>query len=388
MTKLLINLFIKDSENIQDASVRENYGVLAGFVGIACNLFLFALKITIGMLTRSISVTADAVNNLSDGLSSVISIIGFKISSKAPDREHPFGYGRTEYIAGLVVSILILVVGVEFIKTSFGRIIHPEPVAFNGGLLIILAASLLIKLWMGLFNRYLGRKINSTVLLATMQDSINDVITTSVVIIGMLASKFTSWPVDGYIGLLVAGFILYSGFNIAKDTLSPLLGQPADPETVKQIEDILAQFDEIVGVHDLIIHNYGVGKSLASIHVEVPDTADFVAIHEIVDLAEKMVWQKTKVYLVIHMDPISMDNAQISELRQQTFQVLTSIDSSFTMHDFRVVDGQKQINLIFDVVVSYEYTQKDIAALKNKITEALKKIDERYNPVIVFDHQM
>ncbi len=388
MTQFIIRHFIPDADNVRDAQVRERYGVVSGIVGIFCNVFLFAVKLAIGLITGSISIAADAVNNLSDGLSSLISVVGFKLAGKAPDSKHPFGYGRTEYLAGLAVAFLIGMVGVEFAKTSIDHILHPSAVLFSPVLLVILALSMLVKLWMGAFNRNLGNRIDSTVLRAAMQDSINDVITTSVVIIGMIASQFTSIPVDGYIGLIVAVFILWSGIGIARDTLSPLIGQAADPDIAQSIEDIVLSFDGIIGVHDLIVHNYGAGKSLASLHVEVPDSANFVAIHEVVDEAEKAVWKQTGVFLVIHMDPVSVDDEHIQQLRDMTLSAIVKIDNRLTMHDFRVVDGDRQINLIFDIVAPFEYQGEKQQQLLKEIRRALRARDRRFHAVITVDHQM
>ena len=388
MTKALIRLFIHDADKTKDARVREQYGVLSGAVGLACNVFLFLLKLTIGFLTGSISIAADAFNNLSDGLSCLISIVGFKVAGKAPDAKHPFGYGRTEYIAGLIVAFIIVLVGFEFLKTSADRIIHPEPVAFSGVLLAILAVSMLVKLWMGAFNSSIGRRIESPVLLAAGQDSRNDVITTLVVVLGMVAGRFTTLPVDGYVGLLVALFILWAGVGIVRDTVAPLLGEAADPEVAQNIAEIVRESEYIVGVHDLIVHNYGAGRSLASLHAEVPSDSDFVAVHEVIDEAEKRVWQRTGVYLVIHMDPIDVNNEHVTALRAQVDGVLRDIDEGLSMHDFRVVDGARQINLIFDVVVPYSYGESAKRELLMQIYDRLKAIETRYNPVVTLDHQM
>lgn len=388
MTKALIRLFIRDAENTRDARVRERYGVLSGAVGIACNVFLFILKVVIGLVTGSISIAADAFNNLSDGLSCMISIVGFKVSGKAPDEKHPFGYGRTEYIAGLVVAFIIVLVGFEFFKTSIDRILHPAPVAFSLVLVVILAISMLVKLWMGAFNVQIGRRIDSPVLMAAGQDSRNDVITTGVVILGMVAGQFTTLPVDGYVGVLVAAFIVWAGFGIARDTVAPLLGEAADPEIAKNIEKLVMESEYIVGVHDLIVHNYGAGRWLASLHAEVPSDSDFVAVHEVIDEAEKRVWQRTGVYLVIHMDPIDVNNEHVAALREQVDAVLRAIDENLSMHDFRVVDGARQINLIFDVVVPFSYDSDAKRDLMMTIRDKLKEIDYRYNPVVTFDHRM
>lgn len=388
MTNALIRIFIKDRDNVRDVRVRERYGVLSGAVGIACNLFLFVLKVLIGLFTGSISIAADAFNNLSDGLSCLISIVGFKVSGREPDAKHPFGYGRTEYIAGLIVSFIIVIVGFEFFKTSFSRILHPEPIAFSAVLTVILAISMLVKLWMGTFNHRIGTLIDSPVLMAARQDSLNDVITTGVVVVGMIAGRFTTLPVDGYIGVLVALFILWAGFGIARDTVAPLLGEAADPEIVRTIENIVMEADHIVGVHDVIVHNYGAGRTLASLHAEVPSDADFVAVHEVIDEAEKRVWHKTGVYLVIHMDPVDVNNAHVSALRAQVDGVLHEIDEGLTMHDFRVVDGERHINLIFDVVVPYSYNDEGKRNLMITMRNKMREIDKRYNLVVTFDHQM
>jgi cation diffusion facilitator family transporter len=388
MTQFIIRKFIPDAENVKDAQVRERYGIVSGIVGLLCNFFLFAVKLCIGLATASISVAADAVNNLSDGLSSLISVIGFKLAGKAPDSKHPFGYGRTEYLAGLAVAFLIGLVGIEFAKSSIERILHPSPILFSPVLLVILALSMLVKLWMGAFNRELGHRIDSPVLLAAMQDSINDVVTTTVVLVGMAASRFTDVPIDGYVGLIVAAFILWSGIGIARDTLNPLIGQAADPDIAQNIESIVLEFNGIIGVHDLIVHNYGAGKFLASLHAEVPDTANFVAIHEVVDEAEKEVWKRTGVFLVIHMDPISVNDARVDHFRTLADAVITRVDSRLTMHDFRVVDGDRQINLIFDVVAPFEYQGEKRTTLLRDIRKGLRARDKRFNAVITVDHQM
>lgn len=388
MTAFIIRHFIPDADNVRDAAVRARYGMVAGIVGLVCNLILFGGKLGIGLVTGSIAIAADAVNNLSDSLSSLISMAGLRLAGRAPDSKHPFGYGRTEYLAGLIVAFLIGAVGIEFAKSSIGRILHPAEVLFSPVLLGVLALSILVKLWLGAFNRTFGNRIDSAVLRAAMQDSINDVITTAVVILGMLASRFTALPVDGYIGLLVAVFILWSGVGIARDTLSPLIGQAADPDIVQSIERIVLSFDGIVGVHDLIVHNYGAGKSLASLHVEVPDSMDFVALHEVVDAAEKAVWRQTGVFLVIHMDPISVDDERVNALRELTLRAVTAADSCLTMHDFRVVDGDKQINLIFDVVAPFQYQGEKQERLLGEIRRNLREENPRFHAVITLDHQM
>lgn len=371
-----------------DSVTRAQYGMVAGAVGLIGNLFLCGLKLLLGLLTHSISIAADAFNNLSDGLSCLVSIIGFRVSAKEPDAKHPFGYGRTEYIAGLIVSFLILLVGVEFLKTSVDRILHPEPVLFSWTLFGILAVSLLVKLWMGAFYQTIGKRIASPVLIAAGQDSRNDVITTGVVLLGMVAGLFFTLPIDGYVGVFVALFILWAGGEIARDTVAPLLGEPADPAVVEQIQSIVLQFEPIVGVHDLIIHNYGAGRSLASLHAEVLADSNFVAVHETIDEAEKAVLRQTGVFLVIHMDPIDRNNERVNALREKVDAVLHGIDTQLSMHDFRVIDGERRINLIFDVIVPFGYNTAGKQTLLQTLQEKLREIDPRLNPIVTFDHPM
>ncbi len=389
MTRFLIAHFVGAAyEQVQDAKIRERYGVLSGAVGIVCNLLLFAAKIMIGLMTGAISVAADAFNNLSDGLSSVISIVGFKLSGRAPDAEHPFGYGRTEYIAGLVVSLLICLVGIRFLESSIQRILHPTAVSFNWIPAAVLLLTMAVKLWLGAFNRCIGRRIESPTLLAAMQDSLNDVVTTGVVLIGMIAGRFTTLPVDGIIGVLVALFIIWSGVRIARDTLDPLIGQAGDPQIAHAIAHTVLQTNGVLGIHDLIIHNYGVGKSLASLHAEVPDTADLVAVHELIDEVERKVWEDTGVYTVIHMDPVRVGDPRIDAIRDMTMEVLNKIDPALTMHDFRVVEGERKISLIFDVVVPFGYTEAQKEEIRAHIMTGLRAQDKRYQPIVTLEHTM
>lgn len=385
MTNLLIRLFVPRAERASEQTIRLRYGQLAGIVGIAANVLLCLVKLLAGIVTHSISVMADAVNNLTDALSSVISLISFHLSGKEPDKEHPFGYGRTEYIAGLFVSMLIIFVGFQFIKSSADRILHPSAVLFSWSSILLLVVSMLVKLWLGLFNRRIGKAIDSPVLMAAMQDSLNDVITTGVVILGMIASRFTTLPIDGYVGIVVAAFILYAGYGLAKDALSPLIGEKADPELVQEIQELVTSYDSILGVHDLIAHNYGAGRWFASVHAEVPSDGDMIAIHETIDAIEQQALKSLHVFLVIHMDPIEINNERVQTVRCQTEQVLHDIDPSLSMHDFRMVDGEHQINLIFDVVVDRDFVPEE---LHTRIRTELHAIDPCFNPVIVFDHTM
>ncbi len=388
MTQILINTFIKNSEDIENLKVRAKYGVLAGIVGIICNVLLCISKIAIGLISSSVAIMADGLNNLSDAASSIVSIVSFKMASKEPDSEHPFGHGRIEYIAGLIVAFMILLVGYELIQSSIAKIINPQPVEFSFTLIIVLVLSIIIKLWMGGFNRKIGKAINSAMLIAVMQDSINDAISTFVVLISAIIADMSGLLLDGYVGLIVALFIIYSGIKIAKETLDPLLGLAVDPEISQKIEEILLHYEDIKGVHDLIVHNYGEGKNIASIHVEVADNCDFVKVHEVIDAAEKLVWRKTGVYIVIHMDPICLDDERVLKIRQQLEATILKIDDELSMHDFRIVDGDHNINLIFDIVVSYDYTQDKKEELIKIIEQKMKRIDNKYSCVITIDHKM
>ena len=385
MTHLLIRLFVPGADRASEQTIRLRYGQLAGIVGIAANVLLCLVKLLAGIVTHSISVMADAVNNLTDALSSVISLISFHLSGKEPDKEHPFGYGRTEYIAGLFVSMLIIFVGFQFVKSSAERILHPSAVLFSWSSILLLVVSMLVKLWLGLFNRRIGKAIDSPVLMAAMQDSLNDVITTGVVVLGMIASRFTTLPVDGYVGIVVAAFILYAGYGLAKDALSPLIGEKADPELVQEIHELVTSYDDVLGIHDLIAHNYGAGRWFASVHAEVPSDGDMIAIHETIDAIEQQALKSLNVFLVIHMDPIEINNERVQTVRSLTEQVLHAIDPTLSMHDFRMVDGEHQINLIFDVVVDRDFVPEE---LRTRIRTELHAIDPRFNPVIVFDHTM
>ncbi|WP_394272053.1 cation diffusion facilitator family transporter [Butyricicoccus sp.] len=385
MTHLLIRLFVPGADRASEQTIRLRYGQLAGIVGITANVLLCLVKLLAGIVTHSISVMADAVNNLTDALSSVISLISFHLSGKEPDKEHPFGYGRTEYIAGLFVSMLIIFVGFQFVKSSAERILHPSAVLFSWSSILLLVVSMLVKLWLGLFNRRIGKAIDSPVLMAAMQDSLNDVITTGVVVLGMIASRFTTLPVDGYVGIVVAAFILYAGYGLAKDALSPLIGEKADPELVQEIHELVTSYDDVLGIHDLIAHNYGAGRWFASVHAEVPSDGDMIAIHETIDAIEQQALKSLNVFLVIHMDPIEINNERVQTVRSQTEQVLHAIDPTLSMHDFRMVDGEHQINLIFDVVVDRDFVPEE---LRTRIRTELHAIDPRFNPVIVFDHTM
>ncbi len=386
MTKLLIKLFIKDSENVKDKNVRRKYGNLGGAVGIVSNLILFAIKLFAGVISGSIAITADAFNNLSDMGSSVVTMLGFKIASKSPDRDHPFGHGRMEYMSGFIVSVVIIIVGFELFTSSISKILNPEAITVNWLTLAILIASIAVKLWQGLFNNKLGKIINSAALRATAKDSINDVVATSAVLLTSAISEIFSINIDGYVGLLVAGFIMYGGFSAAKEMLSPLLGEQPDPELVNELKATVLENDEFVGMHDLIVHDYGPGRCFASLHVEVPDTVDIVSCHEQIDACEKKVFEKLGLVLVIHMDPIATKDERRNAIDLIVKEIISSVDEKLSYHDLRIVDGEKRINIIFDVVKPYEIKMSDrelIDLIQNKLWE----VDKAYYCVIDIDHE-
>ena len=386
MTKLLIKLFIKDSENIKDKNVRRKYGNLGGFVGIFSNLLLFALKLFAGIISGSIAITADAFNNLSDMGSSVLTMLGFKIASKSPDKDHPFGHGRMEYMSGFIVSVVIIIVGFELFTSSVSKIFNPEAILVNWLTITILIVSIAVKLWQGLFNNKLGKILNSAALKATAKDSINDVVATSAVLLTSVISLIFDINIDGYVGVLVAGFIMYGGFSAAKEMLSPLLGEQPDPELVNEIRSTVLENDEFVGMHDLIVHDYGPGRCFASLHVEVPDTVDIVSCHEQIDACEKMVFEKLGVVLVIHMDPIATKDERRNAIDLIVKDIICSIDETLSYHDLRIVDGEKRINIIFDVVKPYEIKMTD-RELIDLIQDKLWEVDPAFFCVIEIDHE-
>ena len=355
-------------------------------VGIFCNVFLFVVKFVIGLLVHSVSVTADAFNNLSDAGSSIISFAGVKIASKPADAEHPFGHGRMEYIAALIVSFLVMEVGFTFLKDSFGKIKSPEILNFQLMSVVILILSIGVKLWLGLFNRKLGEKIDSKVMMAAFTDSMGDVLTTTVTIVSLIVFKVTGVNIDGFVGIGVALVVMWAGFGIAKDTLEPLLGEAVDPEEYQKIKRFVESYDGVVGSHDLIVHNYGPNRSMASIHAEVPNNVSIEASHEVVDRIERDAIENLGIFLVVHMDPIEIEDEHVLMIRNRTNQAIAEIDDSCTIHDFRVVDGQKQINLIFDLVVPREYDKEKQSEVERSLCEKMKEQDERYEFVITVEH--
>ena len=384
MIKLLVKRFIPDHENVSDSAVREKYGVLGGVLGIICNFFLFILKLTVGLLINSIGVISDAVNNLSDTASSLIVIVGTKLSNMRPDEEHPFGHGRFEYISSLIVSFIIMLVGFELFKSSVSKIFNPQPVTFSLPLIIILGASVFVKLWMASYNRYLSGRISSGVLAAAATDSLIDAVSTSIMVISVIAGRFVSFPLDAIMGAIFSLLVIYSGFGIAKDTVDVLLGRAPDIETVDKITEKIIHTDGIVGVHDLIVHDYGPGRKMASVHAEVPDNADIVKIHELIDKLEQDIFREHGVHTVIHMDPIATGCELTDKTKAEVLEIIHSIDQRMGIHDFRMTDGENNVNLIFDLELPFALS-KDKDAILSQIKEKLSEKDSRYAAVITVD---
>ncbi len=359
MTKLIIRLFIKDAENTGNPAVRTRYGVVSSTVGIVCNLFLAVLKFILGILSHSIAVTADAANNLSDSASSVVTLVGFKLSSKPADREHPFGHGRIEYICALVIAFLVLLVGFELGKTSVSRIMSGESATFSPIVIFGLFISVCVKLWMSVFNKTLGRKISSSAMEAVSADSLSDALATGVTIISIIAAKFTTLPVDGYIGILVSLLVMWAGIGIIRDTLTPLLGTAPDPELVQNIHDEILAYNKILGIHDLIVHEYGPGRIFASLHAEVSSTENIMDSHGVIDHIESEVSQKLGIEILIHMDPLEVENEEVCRIRDDVYSALRKLDSSFSMHDFRIVPSGEFKNILFDVAIPIDYPAPD-----------------------------
>ncbi len=385
MTELLIKLFVGDGKSVKDPKVRSVYGKLSGAVGIAVNLILSAAKFLVGLLTGSITVTADAVNNLSDAGSSIITLFGFKLSEKPADKEHPYGHGRIEYISALTVSIFVIIMGVELLKSSVEKIRTPETIDFNYIAVGVLVLSIFGKLWLAFFNWKLGKKINSTATKAVVTDSLSDTASTFVALVSLIVSHKTGFNCDGYFGAAVSLLILWSGISLVKETLAPLLGQPPEKEFYEQIKKEIMSYDGIVGVHDLIIHDYGPSRLFASAHAEVPADVDIMQSHDTIDLIEHEIKKKYGMLISIHLDPIVVNDERINELHELTEKAVKEINPEFSIHDFRVVDGTTHTNLIFDVVVTYD-EKRSPSEITSLISEKLSKIDERFFCVITVDY--
>lgn len=375
MVTLLSHLFIKNNQEYSDSNVRRAYGVLTGALGIVLNLLLFTGKCLAGLFSGSVSIMGDAFNNLSDAGSSFITMIGFQLSGKEPNPQHPFGHGRIEYISGLAVSVMIIVMGFEVLKTSFEKVLHPEQMEVSLLTVLILLASIAVKVYMSVYNGAYGKKLDSSAMKATATDSLSDCIATFVVLLSMIVYYFWHVNLDGWSGFVVAGFILFAGINSAKDTLNPLLGEAPDEEFVREIEKTVMAHSEVVGVHDMVVHDYGPGRLMISLHAEVPGNMNIYVLHDVIDLIEFEIKQKYNCDAVIHMDPIATDDEQVMSLRKEVEEIVNLYDSQLTMHDFRMVAGPTHTNLIFDVVVPQGYKVKD----KDVSFELAKRINQKWS---------
>ena len=381
MISLLAKWLIPNREQVEDGAVRRAWGALCGFVGIGLNILLFAGKLAAGTLSGSIAITADAFNNLSDAGSSVVTLLGFRLAGKKPDAGHPFGHGRLEYVSGLIVAGLILLMGAELAKSSVDKILHPEAVTFSWLAAGILLASIGVKLYMYLYNRAVGKKIKSAAMSATAADSLSDTAATSAVLLAMVIGKLTNVQLDGWVGLVVALFILWSAVQAARDTISPLLGQAPDSMLVKEIESLVMAHDTVVGIHDLVVHDYGPGRCIISLHAEVPADRQVLELHDVIDNIEEELAQKLHCEAVIHMDPVVVGDPTVTALHQQVAALVKTIDPRITIHDFRMVPGQTHTNLIFDAVIPFDerLTRQQVA---DRIRQMVSEMEGDYRAVV------
>ncbi len=386
MTNFILKTFMKDYSDNKDSATRKKAGFLSSTVGIVCNIILFVSKFIIGTIANSVAIISDAFNNLTDCLSCIITMFGYNLASKPADKEHPFGHGRMEYFTSLIIAVFIIIVGFEFFKTSLSRIFNKEEMDVTYFTIIVLVLSILLKFWMYLFNKKMSTIFNNQAMMATSYDSLSDAMTTSITLIGSIISLFTDFPIDGVIGLIVSGLIIKTAISIIKDTLDELLGKPADKETTQQLLDIVMSHQGILGVHDLMIHNYGPNNMIASLHAEVDAKQNVLEAHDTIDNIEKEIFEKMKIMTTIHLDPIETDNIQLNQYKTIVSKVLNEIDPELSFHDFRMVVGQTHTNLIFDVIISDKYRDKN-QMLKEKIDEQLKLIDNKLETVITFDSQ-
>lgn len=384
MYQLLVKIFIPNYKDTEDAAVRERYGVICSIVSIVCNIILVIFKLVFGTLVHSVAIVADGYNNLSDAGSNIATFFGFKLANKHPDSEHPYGHGRFEYITGLGISFLIILVGLMSFKEAVLKLFDPEAVVFSIPALIALIFSVLVKIWMGYFNRKAGKDIQSTALEAAAQDSMNDVMTTSATIFALIASLFTTLPIDSIVGAIVSLIVVVSGISIAKSTIDPLLGIKPDKETIETIEKYLTSYDCVIGVHDLMMHDYGPGRRYLTVHCEVDAHMDMMSVHDEIDNIERSMMDKFHIMTTIHMDPVDIHDELTNELRRQVSHIVETIDQSLSIHDFRIVKGPTHINLVFDVLMKDEkYTQKQLNEI---ITSKVKEINQNYYCVINFEY--
>lgn len=391
MIQLLAKLWIKDYRETKKPEVRQAYGMLCGGVGIFWNICLFLCKFIGGMVSGSIAVTADAFNNLSDAGSSIITLVGFKMAGQKPDSQHPFGHGRIEYLSGFLVSVVILIMAFELLKSSVNKIIHPEPIEASLLVMVILICSILVKVYMCIYNKAVARKIDSATMDATAMDSLSDSISTSVVFLTTLLAYFWGIQIDGYCGVLVALFVFWTGFQAAKETINPLLGQPPEPEFVKQVEEIVMSYEQqgVLGIHDLVVHNYGPGRVMLSVHVEVPAKGNILELHDMIDNIEHRLARELNCSAVIHMDPISIDDELTNELKASVAEIIKKKSEKLHFHDFRIVQGPTHTNVIFDLEVPYDMKEED-AELVGELQKEIRKLSTesmKYFAVIEVDRE-
>lgn len=390
MIKFLVKKTIKNYQDTENTKVREKYGVLSGVLGIICNLFLCSLKLIIGFLMSSMAIISDGFNNLSDSGSSIISIFSAKLSNKKPDKDHPFGHGRVEYISSLLVSFLIIFMGVELLISSFEKLINKEfNLDFNPYLLIALAISILVKIWMFFYNRYLSKQINSLVLKATASDSLQDALVTSIIVIATIVNHYflKNFPLDSILGTIIAILIIFNGLKLTLDTSKTLLGNPPSQETINKISQVILQNKKILGIHDLMVHDYGPGRKIASVHAEVSDQENITYIHELIDSIEKKVENELGITMVIHMDPINTSDPKVLKIKEYLNLIISSYNKSLSFHDLRITKGEKNINVIFDLVINYDYSKEDLQETIKYIKTKLHEFDNRYSCVINIDYQ-
>lgn len=382
MINFLTKIFIKDRDDILNPRVRTDYGTLAGVLGICCNIILFAIKLISGILTGAISIAADAFNNLSDAGSSIITLIGFHMAGKPADNDHPYGHGRIEYVSGLIIAIVIIVMGLELLKSSIEKVINPNAVEFSTSAIAVLVISILIKLWMASYNNYLGKKLDASAMIATSADSRNDCIATAVVLLCMIVGKLTGINTDGYAGVAVALFVLYSGYDTARDTLQPILGKAPSNDFIKEIENKILEVNGIEGVHDIIVHDYGPGRTMVTLHAEIHNNLSVIAAHNIIDNAESYIKKSLGCNICIHMDPIATDDIRTNELKKITSNAAAAVDKSIGIHDFRTFEYDDEVNIFFDVSAPFKLKMSD-DEIKLKIICNLQQLSEKFNIIIV-----
>lgn len=387
MIRILSKIFIKCDDKENKALLRREYGVLLGGTGIFLNLLLFIVKIIAGLMSGAVSIIADAFNNLSDGGSSLIQLIGYKLSAQKPDNKHPFGHGRLEYVSGLSIAIIIIIMGTELMITSVRKIFNPDVVIYSNTVIVILIISILVKLYMYHYNKSFAEKLDSVVLQATAFDSLSDCVATAVVLLSSMISEYMHINVDGYCGIIVSVFIVYTGIKAAKDTIDPLLGSPADPEYVKKIAEFVMSYEDVHGVHDLIIHDYGAGRTMISLHAEVPADGDFVKLHDTIDNIERRLRDVLGCHAVIHMDPVFVEDEASVRMKRLCTLITKSIDESLTIHDFRMIAGPTHINLIFDVLAPFELEMSDVQ-VKKQIEEKIASLPGNLSAVVDVDRPL